>query len=57
MAKKTATCGCPAYPFPHRVGSGRCKKRKPVHLTKQVKQRIAKRRRRATRDGKYLPNR
>ena len=24
MKKKNKTCNCPAYPFPHRLGSGKC---------------------------------
>jgi hypothetical protein len=51
------TCGCTAYPFPHKVGGGRCKRRKPVRLTKEVKRRIDKRVRRARREGRYTPNR
>lgn len=54
---KKATCGCNAYPFPHRVGGGRCNKRKEVRLTSDVKRRIKKRKKRATREGRYLANR
>ena len=31
------TCWCGAYPFPHRVGSGRCRKRKADNPAKRIK--------------------
>lgn len=40
--KRKPTCWCTAYKFPHRCGSGKCKRRKPIVKTKRTYARMQK---------------
>jgi len=53
--KRNPTCWCKAYPFPHKVGGGKCNRRKLLPKTKRraaMKNAAIKRARKA---GRYRP--
>lgn len=53
--RRKPTCWCNAYPFPHKVGGGKCHRRIPLRKTRRrvdIKRKALKR---ARDKGRYLP--
>jgi len=51
--RRKPTCYCSAYPFPHKAGGGKCRRRKPLPKTKRRNDMMKARKKRATKAGRY----
>jgi len=51
--KRKPTCWCKAYPFPHKVGGGKCRHRIPFRKTRRRREMMNARKKRANKAGRY----